>query len=419
MNRQKLGVGLVAALVIIGGSVFALSNRKDSTPLLGNLGATLARVEGKPLIPGPDVKFSVVTARVFPGPSPETGNVLRSTDNGPWWYERVTSNDPGSGNEYVTAATECTDSLVAGGATGATGTEMETVDPAPQSLATVWRNENGREWKKVVIPGVPPHSLITGLTSGRSFGKPELLVASARTITTDSDAFALFSADCGRTWSMKQLPLGTSKGFEYAAAVTASRAGFVMIGSADGPEKGRPQIMLWRSNDGSDWAATSKPETGFLGYAPQHVAPYFESIVVVNGAEDARASRRDSRIYEWTGERDSWFTAETFTRNAQESVGATSATGGVYVLQTDSETDAVYVVRVAGDAPASDKLPGVKSREYSTLQFFGSPGSEVAGDRKDFMWIVGQRKDNAKLETWSITLLDSATPLPDSTSTVP
>jgi hypothetical protein len=50
----------------------------------------------------------------------------------------------------------------------------------------------------------------------------------------------------------------------------------------------------------------------------------------------------------------------------------------------------------------------VNSRDYSTLQFFGSRGSEEPGDRKDFMWIVGQRKYDGKLETWTITLPDSA-----------
>ncbi len=135
---------------------------------------------------------------------------------------------------------------------------------------------------------------------------------------------------------------------------------------------------------------------------------FFDEIVIVNGTADGSASSQDSRIYEWTGERNTWFTAETFTRNAEDSVGATAAAGGVYVLQTEEDSEAMYLVRLAGETPISDKIPGVKSQDYSTLQFFGSPGSEVPGDRKDFMWIVGQRKDNAKLDTWSLTLPDSA-----------
>jgi hypothetical protein len=415
INAKALAVGVIAIAAIAGGSVVALSNRKDSTPLLANSGATLSKVSGEPLIPGPDVKFSIVSARVHPGPSPETGFILRSTENGPWWFDRVTTDDPGGGNEYVTAATECTDSLVAGGA----NRDPETASDDPL-LATIWRTDDGTKWKKVVVPGVPPNSFITGLTNGRSFGKSELLVASARTFSVtatepkkvESDAFALFSADCGRSWSMGQLPLGTSKGFEYAAAVTASREGFVMVGTAAGPDVDRPGIVLWRSNDGREWGATSKPETGFAGYVPRHVASYFDEIVIVNGTEDGSASRRDSRVYRWTGERSTWFTAETFTQDAAASVGATTAVGGVYVLQTKEGREAMYLVRLGGDAETSDKIPGLKPWEYTTLQFFGSHGGEVPGDSKDFIWIVGQRRDSAKLDTWSITLPDSASVAP-------
>ncbi len=258
MNTQRVAVGLIAVAAIVGGSVVALSNRKDRTPLLGNSGATLAKVNGEPLIPGPRVKFSLAKARVHPGRARRPVSFYEAPTMGPGGMSgsrrtirvRVTNTSqrqPNAptvslpGERPVLRVARCTRS-----------------DPAPPSLATIWRNADGLQWKKVAIPGVPPHSLITGLTNGRSFGKPELLVASARTLTVDSNAFALFSGDCGRTWSMSELPLGTAKGFEYAAAVTASREGFVMVGMADGPEVDRPGIILWRSNDGRDWAATSK-----------------------------------------------------------------------------------------------------------------------------------------------------------------
>jgi hypothetical protein len=391
MKKSMLaGIGIVA-VAVVSGAVVAFSGSKRESRVLAVSGATIAKVGGAPRIPGPGDEVDQKGSLIQPGPSPETGFVLRNIKGGPWWKDRVTTNDASAGDEYVTSRAKCNDALVVGGSTGATRAQMDTVDPPPPSMATVWRNTDGASWKKIPIAGLPPHSMITGLTNGSSFGKPELLVASARTLTKASDAFALLSVDCGKSWAKKPVPLGTAKGFEYAVSVTAGSEGFVMAGSINGVEKDSRTIALWRSNDGNEWTATSLPETPFARYVPQQVATYDKSFVIVNGD----SPRSDSRFYEWTGSRDSWFTAETVTPKAEVSVGAVAATDGIYVLQTQEETGSMFLVRRAGDEPISEELPGINARDYDTLQFFG---------HEDSLWIVGQRRNTAKLESWLITL---------------
>jgi hypothetical protein len=397
MKQNVLAIAAsVGAAVLIGGLVVTLTGGDDSTTLLGESGATLARVTGEPVRSETEALFRSL---VRPAARPETGFVLRNGGTGPWWIDRVTdSGDPTAGDEYVTSATECPGALIAAGSTGAASSAMETIDPAPSSRATIWRNTDGKDWKKLVIAGAPEHSVVTGITSGRTLGRPEVLVASARTLEKNSNAFALVSLDCGLSWSSRQLPLGTSPGFEYAAAVTANSEGFVMVGSADGTSDAARGIVVWRSKDGYEWTASSKPDSEFFGYSPSQVSTFADFVMIICTERDS-----DTRLFEWTGASNSWFTAETLTRDAGNALGTTPSLGGAYVIQPQEESGSLFLVRRGGEQ-TSEKIPKLNAKKFSTLQFFGDGGRQ--------MWIVGQRTDTATLETWSITLPDSATVAP-------
>jgi hypothetical protein len=395
MKQNVRGVAVALGLAaVVGAGVFVVTGRNSASSVLPNSGATLVRVSDEA---PQDRTLDLSGSLVRPTASPEGGFVLRLGAKGGWWPDRVTPpNNPLAGNEYVTAATECPGALIAAGATVAPGTDMDAVEPAPDAVAAVWRNGGGTAWKQVPLSEMPAHSVITGIASGKRFGQPDVLVASARTLTTASDAFALVSADCGQTWRSSELPLGSTGGFEYAAAVTASDAGFVMVGSVDGAHDETRGAIVWRSRDGQSWEPTVDPSASFMSYSPKAVAAFGDQVLVTG---DPGASASDNRLFEWSGGRDRWFEATTILRDADYPIGASALPGGAYVLQGLLESGDLFLLRRLGD-PLADKLPGLNTKNYASLQLL-SDGSQ--------MWIVGQRRETAQLETWSLTLRDTET----------
>jgi hypothetical protein len=379
----------VAAVVVAVVGMIWWSQRPDPSPFLPNSGATLARVPEPKQAPYEE-RFVLDESLVRPGFEPG-GFVLRQQGTGPWWFDRVDSSTTPGGVGYVTAATECADALIAAGATGAQSTAMELVDPAPVSRATVWRNADGTEWKQMVLDDAPPSSIITGVVSGRIIGKPDQLVGSARTLTKTSDAFVVASDDCGRSWQRVDLPGGTGRRFDYAAAVTASSDGYAIAGSIEGPGQ-KQSIAVWRSPDGLTWTLSSRPEEAVASYAPKSIS--------VDGSEIMIASQSDNRIYVWDGKPDSWFSVQMVARRDAEILGSFSSTVGILTMQV-GDVDRKIDLGTSRDGDTRvDRVPRVRAKKYSVMTFLGSGGSRA--------WVVGQRDGTGKLETWSLTLPNTA-----------
>jgi WD40 repeat protein len=265
------------------------------------------------------------------------------------------------------------------------------VDPAPPANATVWRNEAGSEWTQIVLDGMPASSLITGIVSGRAIGKPDQLVGSARTLTPTSDAFAVVSEDCGRSWQRVDLPQGIGPGFEYSAAVTASPEGFAIAGSVDGPTEGRV-IALWRSADGFTWTLSSQPVAVVRDLALRSIA--------VDGSTVLIASLSDNLLHTWDGQSGRSFTPEVISRARGELLGSTASSVGVLTMEVEGIERKLRLGRHSAGALTVDPVPRIKATKYSVMTFLGDGGTRA--------WVVGQRDGTGKLETWSLTLPNTA-----------
>lgn len=389
---RRILAAVVAVVVLVGGAVVINSKRPDTTPLLPLTGVTLSGPRFKTGAPGSQAEVGIASSLVRASFAEERGEVLRFDGVGPWHTERVSGD-----TAWVTGATECATALVAVGASGASSVAMETVDPAPRSSATVWRNVTGTEWTSAVVAGLPANSTLTGVVSGRALGAPKRLVASGRTLTTTSDAFAVVSDDCGATWVYSPLTKGQGPGFEYAAAVTATPHRFVMVGRADGSGDGFARPIVWTSAEGRTWTVNTGPASdGVYAYSPSEVA-IAGKMTVVQSADNRR--RLGGTLHRWDGESGSWFSRRGLIEDDAVALGVVETAAGVFTAAVAFDRTKLELSRVDVGALRPDRVPRVTFKRYSTPMLLSDGGRR--------MWIVGERRDTGRLDTWTLTLPDT------------
>ena len=390
---RRILAAVVTVAVLVGGAVVIDSQRPDSTPLLALTGVTLSGPRSDTGTRASQAGVGIASSLVRASFSEERGEVVRFDEVGPWHTEHV----PGD-TAWVAGATECATALIAVGASGASSVAMETVDPAPPSSATVWRNVTGTKWTSAVVAGVPAHSTLTGVVSGRALGAPQRLVASGRTLTATSDAFAVVSDDCGATWVYSPLAKGQGPGFQYAGAVTATPDRFVIIGRGDGSGDGFARPIVWTSPDGRTWTVNTGPASnGVYAYSPSQVA-VSGKMIVVQSADNRR--RLGGTLHRWDGASGSWFSRRGLVENDAGALGVVETAAGVFTAAVSYDRTKLELSRVDGDSVRTDRIPRVAYRRYSTPILLSDGGRR--------MWIVGERSDTGRLDTWTLTLPDTA-----------
>ncbi len=392
-SDRRMFAAAAAVVVLVGGAVVINAKRPDTTPLLPLTGVTISGPSFGTGAPASQAGIGIASSLVRASFEGERGEVLRFDGVGPWHIERVSGD-----TAWVTGATECATALVAVGASGASSVAMETVDPAPPSSATVWRNVTGTQWVSLVVPGMPANSTLTGVVSGRALGAPKRLVASGRTLTSTSDAFVVVSDDCGATWVYSPLAKGQGPGFEYAAAVTATPDRFVMIGRGDGRGDGFARPIVWTSRDGRTWTVNAGPASdGVYGYSPSEVAVTGNMIVVQSGDERRRLG---GTLHRWDGENGSWFSRQGLIEGDAGTLGVVETAAGVFTAAVSFDRTELELSRVGVGALRTDRVPRVTFKRYSAPMLLSDGGRR--------MWIVGLRADAGRLDTWTLTLPDTA-----------
>lgn len=147
-----------------------------------------------------------------------------------------------------------------------------TKDGAAQPV--VWTSKDGRAWTQAEPPALP-----AGMASGtlsRLAVRGDLVVATGSAMPPAapaggtparavSYAYAVLSADGGRTWQAANLPQSTAG--SALTAITATIKGFAVAATAGLP--GRADALLWTSADGRTWRRVEPRGTGLDGPGSQ------------------------------------------------------------------------------------------------------------------------------------------------------
>jgi hypothetical protein len=175
-----------------------------------------------------------------------------------WWsaglagWHRAAA--PPAAGARMQAVTAVPGGFVAAGQTTAPG------QPGAPGTPAAWTSaDGGRTWTQRTVP-LPAGATRAALTAVAASGRTVVAMGTATTARGRTVPFAATSTDNGATWTTATLPEPGNTGDATITALTAERTGFFAAGTLVGAGNAR-HVVVWTSARGSAWtaAATSGP----------------------------------------------------------------------------------------------------------------------------------------------------------------
>jgi hypothetical protein len=130
------------------------------------------------------------------------------------------------------------------------------------TAAAAWTSaDGGRTWTRKNVP-LPVGATRAVLQHVASNGRTVVAVGTALTTAGQQLPFAASSADGGTTWAQSALPVPAGRAF--VTALTAAGTGFLATGTY-GSTPGHQDVVVWTSPGGSAWKAVTPGGQGLAG----------------------------------------------------------------------------------------------------------------------------------------------------------
>jgi len=129
------------------------------------------------------------------------------------------------------------------------------------SQPAAWTSADGRQWRGISLP-LPAGASRAVLLHVAAAGKTVVAVGMEQTSSGGLLPFAARSADGGVTWSEARLPVPS--GVAQVTALAAAGGMFTATGTF-GSTPGHQDVVVWTSQDGLNWKATTPGGQGLAG----------------------------------------------------------------------------------------------------------------------------------------------------------
>ena len=396
-RTRNLGIALLLTVMAGVGTIVVLERRPDTTPLLGNTGATLARVTVSDDLATFDMASSEIDRPTMLAPGLDLGQVLRRDGDGPWYSQVI---DPDRVDTPYVADTEvCGGSETSLVASGNVGTQLDDVvllEDIRVAVPTIWRSAGGRRWTRIAVTEAPQPSSLRAIASARAIGFPDRLVAIGEPLSAGGKPYVAVSDDCGSTWRVDVLPDG--RGSTFAEAILIDDQGVLIVGRTDATEPYEKSLMVWRATHPDtplSFEATIV-ETEASAGAPISFVSRSEEFVII-GLLDSR--QRNAALLGWDGAAKSKFTRFGESVSDWKPISIVGSAAGPHLLSLADAGRRFELRRFTIDGAPMDPLPRINGQAFRQTRFVSDGGTR--------MWIIAEENDFV-LRAWSITLLDTA-----------
>jgi hypothetical protein len=396
-TRTLVLVATLVTLLAAVGAIIVVQRRPDSTPLLGNVGATLARV---PITQGraefDKVSIDSGAKGTILAPGLDLGEVLRKDGDGPWFKQVI---DPERADTpYVADTVVCGDSETVLVASGNVGTELDGgvfLEESNIAVPTIWRSAANKPWTRVSVDAAPTPSSLRAIASARNIGRPNRLIAIGEQLAAGRTPYVAVSDDCGVTWKVEDLSGGRAR--TVADELLVDDQGVLIVGRTDATKPDERSVIVWSGTDRDnplsldptilETGATLRGEIALLRRSDQSI-----TIGLMN------RDLRSASFLLWDG------TSTGTTRFGERvddwyPIGFANGTAGPYLLSLADGGRKLQVRRFTIDGARMDTLPRINGQQFRQVRFIDDGGPT--------MWVIGERED-FQLRAWSITLLSTA-----------